>query len=665
MICPHCSFELPDHAVFCRSCGKRISDGAAPASQPTSAQAPAPQPVPTPVSASMAYPHAQTPSGPVYAVAQPAQPAAPTSRKRSGVAMGFAIGFAFIALLAAGLGLFQMLKGTQVADAAGMAKVMFDLNVDGETSQEALAAKDISIPLEITGTSQDGADVHATVVYRPGKDVITLPVGNYQVHMIGTPVGSGDTLYSYPDTTYHINVDAPEQDSAPVVVSPEQPMVIDQKPNVTQDEIDQAKQVVRDTNNQMEELGVVHVDPSAPVAPGSSSSAVASSSPASSSSSAPSSTTAKAKVDKAKLREAYLGYLRAAQETCEGGSATAKPAVAVHPFVANVKASEVQYAFYDLNGDGVEELILAPQHDGEASSSHGNSGVAIWHVLACSEAASGAVAEVVQAATKLDVWLHKAELERVAKDISSGFFETTYGTLDGTTAKLKDVETISATKKTDGSYTYKHKDAAGKESALDEGKVKEIKRKYSDPSSIHWHVLSDFDEQETRDEFAAIDQGPEAHKKHVDNLLAKREQERAASVPDPEPPATPANPAAITLTRGQDLTLSGTLTRVEEGPEITMMAWGRAVYYLEFPAPINVTYSDNYMNATRDMQRIAVHVVEVYDSDGGDLGPRLSQAHAAEWDAYVGSAITVAGTVTNTGNAHTPGLCMLSSASVV
>ena len=657
MFCPQCGQQLPENAVFCRGCGQRVAEDQAPEQAPVIQQAPA-------AFSDAAYQQQPTPSAPVYAVAQPAQAAqAPAPKKRSGVAMGFAIGLAFVAALAAGLGLFQFLKGTQEADAAGMAKMVFDLDVGGETSQEALAQKDISIPLEIEGTTKDGKDISAVLVYRPGRDVITLPTGSYRVRMIGAPVDATDTVYTYPEVEYQIDVGAQDPDDEPVVVSPEQPIAIDPKPDAPPSEVEKAKQDIEEVQVKMEEeLGDIAIGSgksgSAPASPSSSSS--------SSSSSTSASSTAAPKADKAKMREAYLTYLRAAKDICDKGSTTEKPTVGVHSDLHGKKPAQVRYAFYDVNGDGLEELVIAPA-EGEpeaGTSSRQDVSVLVYHVLASSDAATGAVAEVAQSSDKRWIALYQKHLVDITSNGNTGYTSKSYCELDGATAKLKTIEVVESTRQAGDATAYKHKDATGKETAIDEAKAKEINQKYAAPPTVQWHLLSTFDEQETREEFAAIDQGPEAHKKYMEELLSKREQEHLGG--SASEPATPANPTSLTVARDQEVALSGTLVRVDEGTDITMMAWGRVVYYLEFPEPVSVTYTEQGRSTTKDMTRISVCNVEVYDVNGdGTLDKVLSQTSSAEWEPYVGSTITVSGTVTNTGNAHTPGLCMYSKASVV
>ena len=130
------------------------------------------------------------------------------------------------------------------------------------------------------------------------------------------------------------------------------------------------------------------------------------------------------------------------------------------------------------------------------------------------------------------------------------------------------------------------------------------------------------------------------------------------SGPAPEPEPASANPASLDVSgadMGEVATLTGVVARQNMTPADTGMIWGAALYYLEFPEPVTITYN----GPTGDPVTQVFNHILVWSDEANPAGDAEDEYYAehpeeisTEYDQYLGSTITVSGRIIDAGTAH-------------
>ena len=232
MICPNCGAELPDTAKFCGNCGsplgtsvlykeiERPTSGQSPVPEPEaaasrepepawqSALGPEPEPAPKPVAGPAPAPAPEVEKTQQYAfVPQPPHAPEPTTEegpvRRGGLNRGkkfVAIAFAACILIGVGLAIAINLvfggtdSGTEKPNfntPAGEHPVTFYMSIEGYGEGST------RIPVQITGTDYEGNKVNKTIFLAYSGVDTSLAAGDYEAEVVGSPISSNGTLYSY------------------------------------------------------------------------------------------------------------------------------------------------------------------------------------------------------------------------------------------------------------------------------------------------------------------------------------------------------------------------------------------------------------------------------------------------------------------------------------
>jgi len=226
MICPNCGANLPDTAKFCGNCGSPLGNGVLykEIERPTSGQSPVPEAMHEPDSSGQSTtepkPIAEPASAPApkaapeveatqqYAFApQPPYAPEPSTEeepsRKGGLNKGkkfVAIAFAACILIGVGLAIVLNLAfgGSEGDDEkpnfstpAGEHPVTFYMSIEGYGKGST------RIPVKITGTDYEGGKVNKTIYLAYSGVDTSLAAGDYEAEVVGSPISSNGTLYSY------------------------------------------------------------------------------------------------------------------------------------------------------------------------------------------------------------------------------------------------------------------------------------------------------------------------------------------------------------------------------------------------------------------------------------------------------------------------------------
>ena len=214
MRCSNCGAEVKQGFAFCAVCGTPVQSSGNNPAQPVVA--------PSPV--------------------QPGNPGQVFHKKSfalgAAAVVGVLLGFAVFALRAPSSAPSEDAPATQAAQKVAVTVPVEAEGLDGSGSR---------IPMRVTGTTESGAEVDRVAFVSPTARRIKLEPGDYEVSVIESPISAQGVLYTVPETTLHIVLDAEALESGktePV----EETLVLEPRDmaSVTDEEIEAALEYVRD-----------------------------------------------------------------------------------------------------------------------------------------------------------------------------------------------------------------------------------------------------------------------------------------------------------------------------------------------------------------------------------------------------------------------------------
>ncbi|MBQ9068022.1 MAG: zinc-ribbon domain-containing protein, partial [Eggerthellaceae bacterium] len=282
-----------------------------------------------------------------------------------------------------------------------------------------------------------------------------------------------------------------------IVVGSDDPIVFEIRDDASEEEVAQANQVREEAQEQMAASDIVyneeealtiletHVDQEGQNASSSSSQhaspeqqSASSSNAASSSDPAPA-----AKVDKSNLFSAYLKIVKAYSEAQR--SSSHKPETDIAPNSINdavvSDASNLRYAFFDINGDGVEELLV-----GESSVTP-----FAFQIFTTSDVAAGTVVEVGRSQAKTPIVICENGVMAESAITMGGLTSTTYRRLPAHGSAWETIESIESDLSAKPTKNIRT-DASGSTTDVTEAQAKEVRDTYKPQRCIGWKPVAGF-----------------------------------------------------------------------------------------------------------------------------------------------------------------------------
>ena len=130
------------------------------------------------------------------------------------------------------------------------------------------------------------------------------------------------------------------------------------------------------------------------------------------------------------------------------------------------------------------------------------------------------------------------------------------------------------------------------------------------------------------------------------------------------------NPSSLDVSgsgKGEIATLTGVISRKNLTPAETGMVWGVALYYLELPEPVTITYNGIDGPTTKEFNRIQVWADEANPTVNEDEAYYAEHPEeiSNEYDQYIGSTLTIRGHIIDAGTAHYHGAGCFIDAEIV